>query len=89
MSDQKYINLIKKRQRTLDNMRERASNQSRLVNDAVNKIRKQHGNTIKYKSGDYFYYDLDVCYFKWCDFDIEVGNMVDEVYKDDLGNWIV
>ena len=84
MSDQKYINLIKKRQRTLDNMRERASNQSRLVNDAVNKIRKQHGNTIKHG-----FYELDVCYCKWCDFDIEVGNMVDEVYKDDLGNWIV
>lgn len=82
MSDQKYINLIKKRQRTLDNMGERLTNQERLLNDAVDKIRKQHGNTV-----DHGFYDLDVCYCKWCDFDIE--RMSDEVYKDDLGNWIV
>ena len=82
MSDQKYINLIIKRQRTLDNMRERVTNQSRLVDDAVNKIRKQHGNTIKHG-----FYETDVCYCKWCDFDED--RMFDEVYKDDLGNWIV
>ena len=59
----KHITSLLNRMTRLENIRESLTNHERVVDDAIQKIRKQHGNTIE--NG---FYHVNVCYCKFCDF---------------------
>ena len=63
IKQEKYITSLLNRMTRLGNMKESLTNQERLVDDAIQKIRKQHGNTIE--NG---IYEVNACYCVYCDF---------------------